>query len=45
MTTDHSAFDDLVGFLLEPVDGHAPEHFDQLVTFPDVRDLEPGHEA
>jgi flavin reductase (DIM6/NTAB) family NADH-FMN oxidoreductase RutF len=36
---------DHVGFLLEPVDGHAPDTFDQLVTFSDVRDLEPGHEA
>ena len=24
---------------------HAPERFEQLVTFADVRDLEPGHEA
>ena len=36
---------DHVGFLLEPVEGEAPEKFDQLVTFADVRDLEPGHEA
>jgi flavin reductase (DIM6/NTAB) family NADH-FMN oxidoreductase RutF len=36
---------DHVGFLLEPVAGDAPEKFDQLVTFADVRDLEPGHEA
>lgn len=36
---------DHVGFLLEPVAGSAPEKFDQLVTFSDVRDLEPGHEA
>jgi len=36
---------DHIGFLLKPVDGHAPEKFDQLVTFADVRDLEPGHEA
>ena len=36
---------DHVGFLLEPVAGHAPDKFDQLVTFADVRDLEPGHEA
>lgn len=42
-----SRFDlgDHVGFLLEPVAGHAPDRFDQLVTFADVRDLEPGHEA
>jgi flavin reductase (DIM6/NTAB) family NADH-FMN oxidoreductase RutF len=36
---------DHVGFLLEPVAGDAPEKFDQLVTFSDVHDLEPGHEA
>jgi flavin reductase (DIM6/NTAB) family NADH-FMN oxidoreductase RutF len=36
---------DHVGFLLEPVAGHAPERFEQLVTFADVRDLDPGHEA
>jgi flavin reductase (DIM6/NTAB) family NADH-FMN oxidoreductase RutF len=36
---------DHVGFLLEPVTGAAPERFDELVTFSDVRDLEPGHEA
>ena len=36
---------DHVGFVLEPVAGTAPERFEQLVTFSDVRDLEPGHEA
>ncbi|MFG1934927.1 flavin reductase family protein [Mycobacterium sp. NPDC048908] len=36
---------DHVGFLLEPVTGSAPDRFEQLVTFADVRDLEPGHEA
>jgi flavin reductase (DIM6/NTAB) family NADH-FMN oxidoreductase RutF len=36
---------DHVGFLLEPVAGSAPDKFGQLVTFSDVRDLEPGHEA
>ena len=36
---------DHVGHLLEPVGGHMPERFEQLVTFADVRDLEPGHEA
>jgi len=36
---------DHVGFLLEPVAGSAPDAFDQLVTFSDVRDLDPGHEA
>lgn len=36
---------DHVGFLLEPVAGHAPARFDELVTFSDVRDLDPGHQA
>jgi flavin reductase (DIM6/NTAB) family NADH-FMN oxidoreductase RutF len=36
---------DHMGFVLEPVAGSAPEKFEQLVTFADVRDLEPGHEA
>ncbi len=36
---------DHVGHLLEPVGGSAPDRFEQLVTFSDVRDLEPGHEA
>jgi flavin reductase (DIM6/NTAB) family NADH-FMN oxidoreductase RutF len=36
---------DHVGHLLEPVAGDTPERFEQLVTFSDVRDLEPGHEA
>ena len=36
---------DHVGHLLEPVAGDVPDRFEQLVTFADVRDLEPGHEA
>ena len=36
---------DHVGFLLEPTAGSAPDAFEQLVTFSDVRDLDPGHEA
>jgi flavin reductase (DIM6/NTAB) family NADH-FMN oxidoreductase RutF len=36
---------DHVGYLLEPVTGEAAERFDDLVSFPDVADLEPGHEA
>lgn len=39
------ALGDHVGFLLEPVAGDAPDEFEQLVTFADVHDLEPGHEA
>ncbi|HRD13331.1 MAG TPA: flavin reductase family protein [Mycobacterium sp.] len=36
---------DHVGHLTEPVAGHAPERLGDLVTFADVKDLEPGHEA
>lgn len=36
---------DHVGHLTEPIDGCAPTSLDRLVTFADVRDLEPGHEA
>jgi flavin reductase (DIM6/NTAB) family NADH-FMN oxidoreductase RutF len=36
---------DHVGYLLEPIAGSAPDEFEQLVTFSDVRDLDPGHEA
>jgi flavin reductase (DIM6/NTAB) family NADH-FMN oxidoreductase RutF len=36
---------DHVGFLLEPIAGSAPDEFEQLVAFSDVRDLEPGHQA
>jgi flavin reductase (DIM6/NTAB) family NADH-FMN oxidoreductase RutF len=36
---------DHVGHLVEPVFGAAPDRFGDLVTFADVKDLEPGHEA
>lgn len=36
---------DHVGHLCEPVAGRAPAALGPLVTFADVRDLEPGHEA
>ncbi len=36
---------DHIGYLLEPVAGDATEHCDDLVSFPDVADMEPGHEA
>jgi flavin reductase (DIM6/NTAB) family NADH-FMN oxidoreductase RutF len=42
---DRHALGDHIGFLLSPVDGSAPDRFDPLVTFADVRDLEPGHDA
>lgn len=36
---------DHVGHLVEPVAGSAPDHLGDLITFSDVRDLEPGHDA
>jgi flavin reductase (DIM6/NTAB) family NADH-FMN oxidoreductase RutF len=36
---------DHVGHLLEPIAGDAPDAVDELITFADVADLEPGHEA
>ncbi|MGE2735936.1 flavin reductase family protein [Mycolicibacterium vaccae] len=36
---------DHVAHVLEPVAGEAPEGFTDWVTFADVRDLEPGHDA
>lgn len=36
---------DHVAFLLEPEVGHAPEQLRTVVSFGDVRDLEPGHPA
>lgn len=36
---------DHVGHLLEPTAGEAPDQLRDLVTFADVRDLEPGHDA
>lgn len=36
---------DHVGHLIEPVAGSAPDELDALITFSDVRDLEPGHDA
>jgi len=36
---------DHVAFLLAPNGGSAPDQLGQLVTFADVHDLEPGHEA
>jgi hypothetical protein len=42
-----SRFDlgDHVGHLTEPVAGYAPSTLPELVTFADVKDLEPGHRA
>jgi flavin reductase (DIM6/NTAB) family NADH-FMN oxidoreductase RutF len=36
---------DHIGYLLEPVTGEAAESSGDLVSFPDVADLKPGHEA
>lgn len=36
---------DHVGHLLEPVGGSPPQELEHWVSFGDVRDLEPGHEA
>lgn len=36
---------DHVGHLIEPVAGTAPDTLGDLITFSDVRDLEPGHDA
>lgn len=42
---DRFSLGDHVGHLLEPVAGSPPEHLEHWVTFSDVRDMEPGHEA
>lgn len=36
---------DHVAHLLDPIAGDAPEQLRELVTFSDVRDLDPGHDA
>lgn len=36
---------DHMGYLLEPIDGHTPEHAVDLLAFSDVGDIEPGHGA
>jgi flavin reductase (DIM6/NTAB) family NADH-FMN oxidoreductase RutF len=41
---DRFELGDHVGFMLEPVGGFAPDGLDEVVSFSDVRDLEPGHE-
>ncbi|MCV6967213.1 flavin reductase [Mycobacterium intermedium] len=42
---DRFSLGDHVGHLLEPVAGSPPEQLEHWVTFSDVRDMEPGHEA
>jgi flavin reductase (DIM6/NTAB) family NADH-FMN oxidoreductase RutF len=44
-TLDRIDLGDHVGYLLEPVTGEAPDSWEELVSFPDVADLQPGHEA
>jgi flavin reductase (DIM6/NTAB) family NADH-FMN oxidoreductase RutF len=34
---------DHVGHLIRPVDGYAPATLEDLITYADLRDLEPGH--
>jgi flavin reductase (DIM6/NTAB) family NADH-FMN oxidoreductase RutF len=36
---------DHVAHLLDPIAGHTPETLRPLITFSDVRDIDPGHEA
>ena len=36
---------DHVGHLVEPVDGSAPDTLGDLISFSDVRDVSPGHDA
>ncbi|MDY6999960.1 MAG: flavin reductase family protein [Actinomycetota bacterium] len=36
---------DHVGHLVEPVAGSAPDHLGELISFSDVRDVDPGHDA
>ncbi|MDI9913749.1 flavin reductase family protein [Rhodococcus sp. IEGM 1379] len=36
---------DHVAFILEPETGSAPEELDDVITYSDVRGLEPGHRA
>jgi flavin reductase (DIM6/NTAB) family NADH-FMN oxidoreductase RutF len=42
---DRFSLGDHVGHLLEPVDGDPPHELERWVSFGDVRDMEPGHEA
>lgn len=42
---DRFSLGDHVGHLLEPVDGRPPQELEQWVSFGDVSDLQPGHEA
>jgi flavin reductase (DIM6/NTAB) family NADH-FMN oxidoreductase RutF len=42
---DRFSLGDHVGHLLEPVDGNPPQKLEHWVSFGDVQDLQPGHEA
>jgi len=42
---DRFSLGDHVGHLLAPVDGRPPHELEQWVSFGDVRNLQPGHEA
>lgn len=42
---DRFSLGDHIGHLLEPVDGRPPRELETWVSFGDVRQLQPGHEA
>jgi flavin reductase (DIM6/NTAB) family NADH-FMN oxidoreductase RutF len=42
---DRFTLGDHVGHLLEPVDGDPPHELEHWVSFGDVQDMEPGHQA
>jgi len=42
---DRFSLGDHVGHLLEPVDGRPPHELEHWVSFGDVQELQPGHEA
>jgi flavin reductase (DIM6/NTAB) family NADH-FMN oxidoreductase RutF len=42
---DRFSLGDHVGHLLEPVGGSSPHELEHWVSYGDVRDLQPGHEA
>jgi flavin reductase (DIM6/NTAB) family NADH-FMN oxidoreductase RutF len=42
---DRFTLGDHIGHLLEPVDGNPPDELEHWVSFLDVHELQPGHEA
>ncbi|HEV7420664.1 MAG TPA: flavin reductase family protein [Mycobacterium sp.] len=45
LIVDRFDLGDHVGHLLEPVAGMSPDGFDDWLSFSDLRDIDPGHEA